>query len=253
VGNACRRTPRSWATPADHRANEEIGEPLKQWNPGELRFRFKIVVPANNVRLPAGSWPFKFPERPATPHPGVFRIHKGIAMSVSGLSSTSLFSYAAESVQNQRQQFGKEFEQFGKDLQAGNLSAAQADFAAIQQLKSSSSTSSTQNKNALQADFAQLSNDLQAGNTSAAQQDYANIVQDMQNQASQVHRHHHHHGGQGDNAIDQSLQQLGQALQANDLSTAQQAYATLQQEFQEMQPQNKATGSSNANSFSVKA
>jgi hypothetical protein len=180
-------------------------------------------------------------------------------MSVSGISNTSLFNYAAESLQNRRQQFGKEFEQLGKDLQAGDLSAAQADFAALQQLKpQSSTTSSSQNATPLANDFNQLSQDLQTGNLSAAQQDYAKVLQDMQTQASQAHGHHrHHHGGQsGSNPIEQSLQQLGQALQANDLSSAQQAYAALQQEFQQMQAQHGAsfanTGS-NSGSFSVSA
>jgi len=178
-------------------------------------------------------------------------------MSVSGISSTNLFSLAAENIRNRYQQFAKEFEQLGKDLKSGDLSAAQADFAALQQLRpQNNSTSSTQNANLLQADFAQLSKDLQAGNTSAAQQDYATILQDLQNQATQVHGHHHRHASQAEgNAIEQSLQQLGQALQAKDLTTAQQAYTALQQEFQQMRGPHGGFSSngSGSNSVSVNA
>ena len=178
-------------------------------------------------------------------------------MSVSGISSTSVFNYAAESVQDRHQQFRKEFEQLGKDLQSGDLSAAQADFTALQQLTPQNhATSSSQSVNGLATDFAQLSQDLQTGNLSAAQQDYAGILKDMQSQATQMHGHHHHHhgGNEGSNAIQQSLQQLGQALQASDLSSAQQAYAALQQEFQQAQSQNKFPVSpSNTSTVSVSA
>lgn len=180
-------------------------------------------------------------------------------MSVSGIFTSNLFHLASENVQNRHQKFAKEFEQLGKDLQSGDLSAAQADFAALQQLRpqNNSRTSSTQNANPLQADFAQLSTDLKAGNTSAAQKDYATILQDMQNQATQVHgNHHHRHASQGDGkAIEQSLQKLGQALQANDLTTAQQAYTALQQEFQQVRWQHGGFSSngSGSNSVSVNA
>lgn len=83
--------------------------------------------------------------------------------------------------------------------------------------------------------FNQLSQDLQSGNVAGAQQDYSTIQQDFQKQAAQGH-HHHHGGGGGDSnssAISQLLQQLGQALQSGNLSTAQQAYGTLQQDFQQ--------------------
>ncbi len=162
-------------------------------------------------------------------------------MSLSGISSSNLFNYENQSVQNKMQQFKQEFQQLGQDLQSGDLSAAQADFATLQQIgsnsssTSSSSTSSTASSNPLAQAFNQLGQDLQSGNLSAAQQDFTNIQRDLQSQASQAQgHHHHHHGGGGDNqsnSISQLFQQLGQALQSGSLSSAQQIYRTMQQDF----------------------
>jgi len=89
------------------------------------------------------------------------------------------------------------------------------------------------NNQQFKQDFAQLGQDLQSGNVSAAQQDYSNIQQDIQNHVAQTH--HHHHGGGGESsAISQLFQQLGQDLQSGDLSSAQKAYATLQQDLQQL-------------------
>ncbi len=154
-------------------------------------------------------------------------------MSVSGISSSSLLDYNTQSVQNRRQQIRQEFLQLGQDLQSGNLSAAQADFASLQKLAPQSSSSSSQGSNPIAQALTQLSQDLQAGNVSAAQQDYATVQKDFQGQATQGHHHHHHSGASGANSFSQLLDQLGQALQSGNISAAQQAYSTLQQEFQQ--------------------
>jgi outer membrane protein assembly factor BamD (BamD/ComL family) len=155
-------------------------------------------------------------------------------MSVTGISglSSGLLSHV---IQNRIQRFQQGFQQLGQDLQAGNLSAAQSDFATLQRTGNSSSTSQSQNGNPLLQDFQQLGQDLQSGNLSAAQQDFSKIVQDSQTNATQAPRHHHHHhsGGAG-NEISQLFGQLGQSLQSGDLASAQQAYSTLQQDFQLM-------------------
>jgi outer membrane protein assembly factor BamD (BamD/ComL family) len=165
-------------------------------------------------------------------------------MSVSGISSSS-FMNSAQSVQSQMQQ---EFQQLGKDLQSGNLSAAQADFVTLQQSRpqtnSTSSTSSSQSNSPIAQEFNQLSQDLQSGNLSGAQKDYTQIQQDFQKQASSsqaMQGHHHHHGGgesdgggeSGGSGISQLFSQLGQDLQSGNLSSAQQAYTSLQQDFQQ--------------------
>jgi outer membrane protein assembly factor BamD (BamD/ComL family) len=105
-------------------------------------------------------------------------------MSVSPISSSTLFNYSTQNVQNTMQQYQQEFQQLGQDLQSGNLSAAQADFATLQQLAPTTSASRAQSSSPIAQEFNRLSQDLQAGNLSAAQQDYATIQQDFQNQAA---------------------------------------------------------------------
>ena len=161
-------------------------------------------------------------------------------MSVAGIASSILSAYSTLNAPNRKQQFQQEFQQLGQDLQSGNLSAAQSDFATLQQSgPQATSTAFAQSTDPIAQAFNQLSTDLKSGNTTAAQQDYATIQQDMQNQATQnqgTHfHHHHHHGGGGSqaNAISQMFQQLGQALQSGNLSAAQQAYGSLQQDLQQ--------------------
>ena len=177
-------------------------------------------------------------------------------MSVSGISSSNLFDYDTQSVSNQRQQIQQEFQQLGQDLESGNLSSAQSDFATLQQLvPQNNSTSATQANNPIAQAFSQLAQDLQSGNLSGAQQDYTTIQQDFQSRAAQagsqssqsqaVHGHHHHHGGGDSNGseISQLFQQLGQALQSGNLSTAQQVFSSLQQDFPQFGQANGASSS----------
>jgi len=168
-------------------------------------------------------------------------------MSVSGISTSSLFSYEAQNTQNSQQLIRQTFQQLGKDLQSGNLSAAQSDFATLQKLVpqlDSTSSSSSQTTNPITQAFAQLAKDLQSGNLSAAQQDFSTIQQDFQNQAAQSQTqappgHHHHHGGGGESSqISQLVAQLGTALQSGNLSTAQQAFNILDQQFPQSVPAN---------------
>jgi outer membrane protein assembly factor BamD (BamD/ComL family) len=177
-------------------------------------------------------------------------------MSVAGIS-TSL--YNTQSAQSMFQQFQQTFQQLGKDLQSGNLSAAQSEFATLQQLQpQTNSTSSSQSNNPIAQAFSQLSTDLQSGNLSAAQNDYTTIQRAMQSQATKsegTHGHHHHGGGgNGADEISQLLDQLGTALQSGDLSTAQSTFATLQQTFQQSAQSNGQTSAqSSSNNFSVTA
>lgn len=188
-------------------------------------------------------------------------------MSVSGVSSNNFFDYNSQGIQSRLQQFQQQFQQLGQDLQSGNLSAAQSDFATLQQYgpqanstsTTPTSSTTTQSNNPIAQAFNQLSQDLQSGNLSAAQQDYTQIQQDFQNQASsqnqQTHHHHHHGGGSGGSGsgsqIQQLFDQLGQALQSGNLSTAQQAYSTLQQDFQQFSQNNGLTSPSQSSSSNV--
>jgi len=176
-------------------------------------------------------------------------------MSVAGISSSNLFNIndSRRSVESEMKQ---EFAQLGQDLQSGNLSAAQTDFATLTQMgpqSTSSSSSSTAASNSPMAQaFAQLSKDLQSGNLSAAQQDFATIQQDMQSNAVQSAGHRHHHHG-GENAISSLFGQLGQALQSGDLSTAQQVFSTMQQDFQQAGQSTSGTTEVQPNAVSVNA
>jgi hypothetical protein len=185
-------------------------------------------------------------------------------MSVAGISS-NLFEYGSQNVQNQMEQMQKEFQQLGQDLQSGNMSAAQSDFATLTQLDpnlATSSTSSTSSasttNNPIEQAFAQLAQDLQSGNLSAAQQDYSTIQQDMQS-ASATHGHHHHHHSESsqesgdDNTLEQLFGQLGQDLQSGNLSAAQQDYTSLQQQFQQIGQNNLQTAEVSPNAVSVNA
>jgi outer membrane protein assembly factor BamD (BamD/ComL family) len=149
-------------------------------------------------------------------------------MSIAGILSSVLFSGGGgDAVQKKGSQFQQEFQQLGQDLQSGKLSAAQSDFAALQQLgPNSGSTAQTQTANPIAQDLQQLGQDLKSGDTSAAQLDYAKILQNFQSQVSRAH-HHHHHGG-GGSEVSQLLSQLGQSLQSGNLAAAQQQYSWLQ-------------------------
>ena len=165
-------------------------------------------------------------------------------MSVSGISSSNLFNYNQD-VANNLSQFRQGFQQLGQDLEAGNLSAAQQDFVTLQNLAPQTGSTST-NPSPLAQEFSQLAQDLQSGNLSAAQQDYTKIQQTFQqatSQGGQVHHHHHHHHSGGGEAgeFSQLFGQLGQALQSGNLSSAQQVYATLQQDFPQLGASNAQT------------
>jgi len=178
-------------------------------------------------------------------------------MSIVGIASSSIFQLlSSQSAKSPFQKFKQEFQQLGQDLQSGNLSQAQADFASLQPGSGQSATTSSTQTSAspIATAFQQLSQDLQSGNLSAAQKDYSTIQQDFQQQAasgaSGHHHHHHHAGGSQDssssqNALDQLFSQLGQALQTGNLSTAQSAYASLQQDLSQL---GGGTASSSASS-----
>jgi outer membrane protein assembly factor BamD (BamD/ComL family) len=179
-------------------------------------------------------------------------------MSVAGIVSTAVFSLGAQIFQNRAQKLKQEFQQVGQDLQSGNLTAAQSDFATLQQMRPQSSpTASSQGTSSISQDFNQLAADLKAGNTTAAQQDYAKIQQDFRSQGAQGHRHHHHNsaddGSDSGSAISQLFTQLGTALQSGSLSAAQQAYSTMLQDFQQVASVNALSTRPDVTTFSVTA
>jgi hypothetical protein len=169
-------------------------------------------------------------------------------MSVSGISSSNFFAaFNPLAAQNRFQQIQQDFQQLGQDLQSGNLSQAQSEFSALQQLLPSQQSANGTTGGAANGSSAtsisqaatQLGSDLQSGNLSAAQSDFATLRQDLQQQgAVSSHRFHHSHGGpifenqNGQQSGPATLfGELGQELQSGNTAAAQQTYSTLQQDF----------------------
>jgi hypothetical protein len=175
-------------------------------------------------------------------------------MSISGILSTLTSNFDSQSIQSRTQQFRKDFQQLGQDLQTGNLAGARADFAALQM--DGPQRSSSQSSDPIAQVLHQLSTDLQSGNLTAAQQDYNTLQQDFQSQASQLlrpHHRHHHSGGSQGNGISDVLSQLGQDLQTGDLAAAQIAYSTLQQGLQQYAIANGALDSERTSTVNASA
>jgi outer membrane protein assembly factor BamD (BamD/ComL family) len=171
-------------------------------------------------------------------------------MSISSIAGTALSSLlsATQSAQSGQGKFQQrctgEFQQPGQDLQAGNLKKAQQDYATLSQnfptaqtgtTNAATPTATAANSNPIARAFAAVSTGLQNGKITAAQQDYATIQQDSQQQGSSQVHHHHHHGGGGQqaNQVSQALNSLSSALQSGNLSSAQTAFATLQQDLEQ--------------------
>ena len=164
-------------------------------------------------------------------------------MSIIGILSSNLFSGGAAQNTLQTQgaqkntpkfeQIKTEFQQLGQDLQSGNLTQAQTDYAALaadfpgaSQLNAAASTTTagstagpTTGTGTVAQQFAQLGQDLKAGNLQAAQQDFTNIQQTteqtaQQNGAQQAggHHHHHRHGGGTQSASSTSSSQQSIAI-----------------------------------------
>ena len=175
-------------------------------------------------------------------------------MSVTGISSSTVTQINdAQYYQDKFQQLKNGFQQLGTDLQAGNLAQARQDFTALSQTISGSQQ---QNNSVVEQDFSALGQALQSGNVSDAQKAYSTLLQDLQQASVQVHHHHHRHhaassqgstaDAQPSNPIAQAFDALGKALQSGDLSGAQQAYATIQQDLQQYGLNVSAVSSSSA-------
>ncbi len=159
-------------------------------------------------------------------------------MSISGIQSNSFNSCVG----------ANPMQQLGQDLQSGNLSAAQSDFASLQQAFTKSSTAAGTASGAtfgnttspISKAFNQLASDLQSGNLSAAQKDFSTVQQDLKNQNHPTNNLRYRtgtFGGSGasssQNGLLQDLSQIGQSLSSSNMTGAQKAYATLQQQLQQ--------------------
>lgn len=150
---------------------------------------------------------------------------------IAGISPNSIYN---PGILNRMQQVQQDFQQLGQDLQAGNLSAAQADFATIQQIDpQAASPSSSAPSIPINQGFAQLSGDLQSGNLASAQKDYLTLQQDFRSHGGPAHPHQHDHDGDpAQNPVARDFSQLAQMLQTGNQAGAQQAYSSLEQLLQ---------------------
>jgi len=187
-------------------------------------------------------------------------------MSLAGIAGSILSILGGlQTNTSPKTQFGSnsisgEFQQLGQDLQAGNLNQAQQDFATLSQNFPGAtrggggnvSPSTAAGSNPVTQAIAQLGNDLQSGNLSAAQSDFTTLQQDLQQQIGgqggpiRGHGHHHrHHAGNSqdfssatqlsqNNSITREFSLLAQSLQGGNLQGAQNAFATLQNDLQQI-------------------
>ena len=132
-------------------------------------------------------------------------------MSIAGIASTAFAQLA--NVQHNYQKVQSEFKQLGQDLQTGNLTQAQADFVTLSQ-----SLASNQQTGAVAS----------AGTSPTTPPTFVgpNAVNQPGQANSASASHHRIH-------FRQALSQLGQALQAGNLTAAQQAFASMEQIWQQ--------------------
>ncbi|SRR6266481_526306 len=159
-------------------------------------------------------------------------------MSISGILSSGFLQKQLGAPSTPYQQ---SIEQLSKDLQSGNLSAAQSDFSTLQKALSPSpistaTASAASTSNTVAQAVNQLATDLKSGNLSAAQKDFSALQQDVKNLGGPVatNRFHHYHRLSTNiedltnpNSLIQDLNQVRQNLTSGNLFAAQQAYATL--------------------------
>jgi len=118
-------------------------------------------------------------------------------MSISGILSSGFLQRQLGAPSTPYQQ---SIRQLSKDLQSGNLSAAQSDFATLQKAFSPSristaAGSAASTSNPVAQAFNQLASDLHSGNLSAAQKDFSALQRDLENLGApgSINRFHHYH------------------------------------------------------------
>jgi len=157
-------------------------------------------------------------------------------MVISTTSVENPFDRAASMARQMSQSVHQEFEQLGRDLQMGNLKAAQSDFATIQASSPYSNSSAnpsqtgswSQGLDAVRQAFNQLSQDLRAGNIGAARQDYSTLQQDLQKLPGNFSSQNLQSSiSKGLGAINQLVSEASGMIPGNYLNAALQAYSLL--------------------------
>jgi hypothetical protein len=154
-------------------------------------------------------------------------------MSISSISSSS------SAYQSRFQELKKDFSTLQESLSSGDLTTAQNAFTTLMQdLQAGQQTGASGQAS---ADLAAVGTALQSGDLTTAQNAFTTLTKDLQNlqqtqTGQQVYKghHHHHHGGgskTADTTLNNDLAAVGTALQSGDLTTAQNAFATLMQDL----------------------
>ncbi len=159
-------------------------------------------------------------------------------MSVAGIASAGLSQLA--SLQRNYQQVRGEFKQLGQDLQAGNLTQAQTDFVTLSQSAASQFSGNSPVAKALNS----LGQALQSGNLTAAQQAFGSLPSHLVGPCAVPHSVHAGAASAQQSSFSQALSQMGSALQASNLSAAQQAFSAMQQSWKQMESNGGAMGDS---------
>jgi hypothetical protein len=160
-------------------------------------------------------------------------------MSISGIVSNA---YNQQQQSTTAASYQKQLQQLGQALQTGNLSAAQSDFASLEQAFSQASPAAASNSSTAGSALSptaqalnQLGNDLKSGNLSAAQKDFSTVQQDIQNLGPPVAHHpfrHYNFPGGDASPTGATTQSAPNAATA---AAAQNAYATLRQQLQQFE------------------
>jgi hypothetical protein len=172
-------------------------------------------------------------------------------VSISSVSSTS--NSLTEGLANWASMMKKvqsEFTQLGQDLQSGKVTQAESDYTTLTQDLSSfssnsasadtanadSTTSADSSTSSLADALNTLGQDLQSGNLSAAQSDFTTVQNDLQQATNQAPPPpppppSNTRTSTSTNSILKELNALGDALSSSDLTSAQTAYSTLQQDL----------------------
>lgn len=153
-------------------------------------------------------------------------------MSIAALTHTTFSPLA--NINNKIQTVRGEFQQLGSDLTTGDLTKAQTDFVALSESLAAGQQSSSLGAQA----FSTLGQSLQAGDLTSAQQAFAktwpgafgpNVLSNPP-----LPPPHPITTEASSNTILNDLIQLGKSLQTGSLSAAQQAFTSLQQDWQQV-------------------
>jgi len=162
-------------------------------------------------------------------------------MSISSIASSSVYQ---SSFTNPFQTVKKDFKNINSALQSGDLSAAQTAFSAFQ-TDSSAINGNNNSSNPMSQDIQGLGSALKSGSLTDAQQAFSKIQSDMKGHGKFARQQMElqsslSSGSDTGNTIKQDFNNLSTALSSGNLTDAQKAFATLQQDAPAQNSQNNS-------------